>query len=147
VRIGFSVRRAKHQAAKSGAAENQGCKADRFKALALPHLDDAYTLARYLLPLAEDAVQECYLRAFRYFDSFSGSAIKPWLLAILRNVCRGGGLGLSRGVEGIYPRTRAAPMGSDAKQISALRSGASASARAGRRGRGSKRLCPPITRR
>jgi len=23
-------------------------------------------------------VQECYLRAFRYFDTFSGSAIKPW---------------------------------------------------------------------
>jgi RNA polymerase sigma-70 factor (ECF subfamily) len=36
----------------------------------------------------EDAVQECYLRAFRYFDTFSGSAIKPWLFAILRNVCR-----------------------------------------------------------
>jgi RNA polymerase sigma-70 factor, ECF subfamily len=37
---------------------------------------------------ADDAVQECYLRAFRYFDTFRGGAIKPWLLAILRNVCR-----------------------------------------------------------
>ncbi len=64
-------------------------RARRFKALALPHLDDAYTLARYLLPRAdaEDAVQECYLRAWRYFDTFTGTAIKPWLLAILRNVC------------------------------------------------------------
>src|SRR5947208_1339694 len=67
-------------------------KARRFRDAALPHLDDLYTLARYLLhdPAdAEDAVQECYLRALRYFDTFRGSAIKPWLFAILRNVCRG----------------------------------------------------------
>jgi len=37
---------------------------------------------------AEDAVQECCLRAFRHFDTFRGGPIKPWLLAILRNVCR-----------------------------------------------------------
>jgi RNA polymerase sigma-70 factor (ECF subfamily) len=68
-----------------------GDKADRFRALALPHLGDVYTLARYLLrdPAdAEDAAQECYLRAFRHFDTFRGGAAKPWLLAILRNVCR-----------------------------------------------------------
>src|SRR5262249_29962162 len=34
---------------------------------------------------AEDAVQECYLRALRHFDTFRGPAIKPWLFAILRN--------------------------------------------------------------
>src|ERR1700688_768049 len=70
---------------------SDGGKAERFKALALPHLDDVYTLARYLLRSAsdaDDAVQECYLRAFRHFDSFRGTVIKPWLLAILRNVCR-----------------------------------------------------------
>jgi RNA polymerase sigma-70 factor, ECF subfamily len=89
LRIGFSARRAGRDAAANGAEEDQEDKARRFKALALPHLDDVYTLARYLLPGAdaEDAAQECYLRAWRYFDSFSGSAIKPWLLAILRNVC------------------------------------------------------------
>jgi RNA polymerase sigma-70 factor (ECF subfamily) len=67
-------------------------KARRFRDAALPHLDDVYTLARYLLhdtADAEDAVQECYLRALRYFETFRGSAIKPWLFAILRNVCRG----------------------------------------------------------
>jgi RNA polymerase sigma-70 factor (ECF subfamily) len=66
-------------------------KAQRFRDAALPHLDDVYALARYLLrnPAdAEDAAQECYLRAYRHFDTFHGSAIKPWLLAILRNVCR-----------------------------------------------------------
>jgi RNA polymerase sigma-70 factor, ECF subfamily len=66
-------------------------RARRFRDAAIPHFDDVYTLARYLLrnPTdAEDAVQECYLRAFQHFDSFQGLAIKPWLMAILRNVCR-----------------------------------------------------------
>src|SRR6478752_6233449 len=67
-------------------------KARRFRDAALPHLDDVYTLARYLLrdgANADDAVQECYLRALRYFDTHHGPAMKPWLFAILRNICRG----------------------------------------------------------
>jgi RNA polymerase sigma-70 factor (ECF subfamily) len=66
-------------------------KARRFRDAALPHLDAVYTLARYLMRSpadAEDAVQECYLRALRHFDGFRGTEIKPWLMAILRNVCR-----------------------------------------------------------
>jgi RNA polymerase sigma factor (sigma-70 family) len=62
----------------------------RFRDAALPHLDDVYTLARYLMGNtadADDAVQECYVRALRHFDSYRGPAMKPWLLAILRNVC------------------------------------------------------------
>ncbi len=65
-------------------------RAQRFRDAALPHLDDVFTLARYLMRNAadaEDAVQECYLRALRHFDSYRGPAMKPWLLAILRNVC------------------------------------------------------------
>ena len=65
-------------------------KARRFREAALPHLDDVYTLARYLLRNsadAEDAVQDCYLRALKHFDSYRGPAMKPWLFAILRNVC------------------------------------------------------------
>jgi RNA polymerase sigma-70 factor (ECF subfamily) len=65
-------------------------KARRFREAALPHLDDVYTLARYLLrdpSDAEDAVQDCYLRALKHFDGFRGPDIKPWLFAILRNVC------------------------------------------------------------
>jgi RNA polymerase sigma-70 factor (ECF subfamily) len=67
-------------------------KARRFRDAALPHLDGVYTLARYLLHNstdADDAVQECYLRALRHFDTFRGPEIKPWLFAILRNICRG----------------------------------------------------------
>jgi RNA polymerase sigma factor (sigma-70 family) len=73
------------------AAYGEADKARRFRDAALPHLDGVYTLARYLLrdpSDAEDAVQECYLRALKHFDSYRGPAIKPWLFAILRNVCR-----------------------------------------------------------
>jgi RNA polymerase sigma-70 factor (ECF subfamily) len=65
-------------------------RARRFRDAAMPYLDDVYALARYLMrnPAdAEDAVQECYLRALRHFDSYRGPAMKPWLLAILKNVC------------------------------------------------------------
>lgn len=74
-----------------GASRDDPEKARRFRDAALPYLDDVYTLARYLLrdaADAEDAVQECYLRALKHFDSYRGPAMKPWLLAILRNVCR-----------------------------------------------------------
>jgi RNA polymerase sigma-70 factor, ECF subfamily len=63
----------------------------RFRDVALPHLDAVYTLARYLLRNpsdAEDAVQECYMRALRHFDTLRNQDVKPWLFAILRNVCR-----------------------------------------------------------
>ena len=65
-------------------------RARRFRAVALPLLDGAYTLARFLMRNqadAEDAVQECYVRALRHFDDRRGTAIKPWLFTILRNVC------------------------------------------------------------
>jgi RNA polymerase sigma-70 factor, ECF subfamily len=70
--------------------DNDPEQARRFRELALPYLDDVYTLARYLLrdaADADDAVQECYLRALRHFHTYQGPAIKPWLFAILRNVC------------------------------------------------------------
>ena len=72
-------------------ANDDAEKARRFRDAALPYLDDVYTLARHLLRDAgdaEDAVQECYLRALKHFDSYRGPAMKPWLFAILRNVCR-----------------------------------------------------------
>jgi RNA polymerase sigma-70 factor (ECF subfamily) len=74
----------------AGDARDEHDRARRFRDAALPHLDDVFTLARYLMRNAtdaEDAVQECYLRALRHFDSYRGPAMKPWLLTILRNVC------------------------------------------------------------
>ncbi|MEZ0604504.1 RNA polymerase sigma factor [Paraburkholderia sp. IW21] len=59
----------------------------RFQQLALPHLDAAYNLARWLSGNANDAddvVQEAFMRAFRFFDTFRGDSARPWLLAIVR---------------------------------------------------------------
>jgi RNA polymerase sigma-70 factor, ECF subfamily len=78
------------QATMAEDADADHDRARRFRDAALPYLDDVYTLARYLMRNAadaEDAVQECYLRALRHFDSYRGPAMKPWLLTILRNVC------------------------------------------------------------
>ena len=82
-----------------GVIDDSDDKPERFKALALPYLDDVYTLARYLMRNAsdaDDAVQESFLRAFRHFDTFRGGPIKPWLLAILRNVCHAAYAGNAR---------------------------------------------------
>ena len=63
----------------------------RFEAVMLPHLDAAYTLARYLTRNAhdaEDVVQDACLRALTYFDGFrgeEGTSARAWLLAIVRN--------------------------------------------------------------
>ena len=60
----------------------------RFERTVLPHLDDAYTLARYLVRDqhdAQDVVQEAALRAVRYFGGYSGGDARSWLLAIVRN--------------------------------------------------------------
>jgi RNA polymerase sigma-70 factor (ECF subfamily) len=64
---------------------------ERFETLILPHLDDAYTLARYLLRDehdAQDAVQDAALRAFRFFAGFRDGDARAWFLAIVRNCCR-----------------------------------------------------------
>ncbi len=62
----------------------------RFETVALPHLDDAYSLARWMTRNdvdAADVVQEAYLRAFRYFDSYRDGDAKSWLLQIVRRTC------------------------------------------------------------
>jgi len=59
-----------------------------FEGAILPHLDAAFSLARFLLRNdqdAEDAVQDASLRAFRFFDSFRGQNSRAWFLRIVRN--------------------------------------------------------------
>lgn len=61
-----------------------------FEQTMLPHLNAAHNLARWLTRNphdAEDVVQEAYLRAFRFFDSFRGGDGRAWLLAVVRNTC------------------------------------------------------------
>jgi RNA polymerase sigma factor (sigma-70 family) len=62
----------------------------RFENQMLPLMPEAYNLARWFMknePDARDAVQDAYLKAFRYFESFHGDSGRAWLLRIVRNVC------------------------------------------------------------
>lgn len=62
---------------------------DEFERVALPHLQALFNLGLKLTHdsrEAEDLVQETYLRAYRFFDSYEpGTQIKAWLFRILRN--------------------------------------------------------------
>ncbi|WP_323118797.1 RNA polymerase sigma factor [Burkholderia alba] len=71
-----------------GATGDAAVRSLRFQQLALPHLDAAYNLARWLCGNASDAediVQEACMRAFRFFDSFHGDSARAWLLTIVRH--------------------------------------------------------------
>lgn len=60
----------------------------QFEDLFLPHLNAAYSLARFIArdpSAADDIVQESFLRAFRSFGKYRGGDAKSWLLAIVRN--------------------------------------------------------------
>lgn len=63
---------------------------ERFRALASAELPRLYRLARRLVrDEAEDAVQDCLLRAYRSFSQLKdGNAGPRWLTAILVNCCR-----------------------------------------------------------
>src|SRR5271165_1591361 len=59
-----------------------------FARIALPHLDSAYNLARWLVrdpAVAEDVVQDAMVRALSYFASFRGDNARAWLLQIVRS--------------------------------------------------------------
>ncbi len=58
-----------------------------FEQVAVPHLDAAYNLARWLVrdpALAEDVVQDAMVRALTYFRSYRGDGARAWLLRIVR---------------------------------------------------------------
>lgn len=73
---------------KRGPSAAEQARAQRFEQVVLPHLDAAYNLARWLTRdghNAQDVVQEAYLRAYKFFDSFHGDQARAWLLKIVRN--------------------------------------------------------------
>lgn len=88
----------------------------RFEALALPHLDAAYSLARWLTRSsaeADDVVQDAMLRAFRAFDGFRGESVRPWLLAIVRNCWRTRAADVQRRGQTPLPSDDERPIASD----------------------------------
>lgn len=60
-----------------------------FEEIAMAYVDSLYNMAVRLVfnkEEAEDLVQETYLKAYRFFDTFQkGTNIKAWLFKILRN--------------------------------------------------------------
>src|SRR5207244_11298615 len=59
-----------------------------FKTVVLPHLVDAYTMARWITGNradAEDVVQDACLRAFRAIRNFDGGSTRAWVLTIVRH--------------------------------------------------------------
>lgn len=69
-------------------ADDALARAERFRALVLPHLDAAYNLARWLSGNAGDAddvVQDACMRALRFVDGCRGDNARPWLLTIVRH--------------------------------------------------------------
>ncbi len=88
-----------------------------FEALALPHMDAAYNLARWLARSpadADDIVQDAMLRAFRAFDGFRGENIRPWLLAIVRNCWRNRAADANRRGHTVLPAEDDRPLVSNA---------------------------------
>jgi RNA polymerase sigma-70 factor, ECF subfamily len=73
-----------------GSKSGQKRRQERFKALTLPHLDVLLGIARRRMndtALAEDLVQDTYLRAWEAFDSLVDEAqVRGWLVRILQRV-------------------------------------------------------------
>jgi RNA polymerase sigma factor (sigma-70 family) len=78
-------------AGKQSAAANRVSSGDddtNFRRVVLPHLGDAYSLARWITGNradAEDVVQDACLRAFRGIGNFSNGNARAWVLTIVRN--------------------------------------------------------------
>jgi RNA polymerase sigma-70 factor (ECF subfamily) len=76
--------------AEPAPAVGTATESERFRALAAAELPKLYAIARRLVGEdAEDAVQDCLLKAFRRYGSISDPSAGPaWLVAILVNCCR-----------------------------------------------------------
>jgi len=66
-------------------------QASCFNCVIETHQTQAYNLARRMLndwALAEDAVQDSFVSAYRAFNRFRGENLKAWVLRIVSNTCR-----------------------------------------------------------
>jgi RNA polymerase sigma factor (sigma-70 family) len=73
-----------------GISQTRSCSKNaerRFAAVVLPHLADAYTLARWLTNNhadSQDVVQDACVRALRGIGNFAGGDARSWVLTIVR---------------------------------------------------------------
>jgi RNA polymerase sigma-70 factor (ECF subfamily) len=76
---------------------------EEFRSLARRELPRLYSVARRLIgEEAEDAVQDCLLKAFQHYDRLERPAAAPaWLMKILVNCCRDRGRARARQPEEI----------------------------------------------
>ena len=71
-----------------GPGSSQAERSRYFEKAIWPHMAFAYNFARWILHNhhdAEDVVQESFVKAFRAAETFRGTDVRPWLLAIVRN--------------------------------------------------------------
>jgi RNA polymerase sigma factor (sigma-70 family) len=83
-----SVRPAAIEPAKGGGGVSGDDDKARFASVVLPHLADAFALARWITgdrADAEDVVQDACVRAFRGIGGFSGGNARAWVLTIVRH--------------------------------------------------------------
>jgi RNA polymerase sigma factor (sigma-70 family) len=84
----FQNRSCLHDSVTPGTHVTTDTARSRFAEIVLPHLDDAYTLARWMTgsaPDAEDVVQDACVRALRALDTTVVEQPRAWLLTIVRN--------------------------------------------------------------
>ena len=81
--------------------DNAADQAERFRTLAREQLPRLYSIARRLVGVdAEDAVQDCLLKAFQGFHQLHETAAgSAWLTRILINCCRDRGRAVGRSVQ------------------------------------------------
>jgi RNA polymerase sigma-70 factor (ECF subfamily) len=89
-----------HTIRRPGLAEEMDadCEAGGFRELARDQLPRLYSIARRLVgDDAEDAVQECLLKAYRRYGQLRSADAGPaWLVSILVNCCRDSGRARAR---------------------------------------------------
>ncbi len=71
--------------------KDQSGQANCFNCVIETYQTQAYNLARRMLDdwaLAEDAVQESFVSAYRAFNRFRGENLTAWVLRIVSNTCR-----------------------------------------------------------
>ena len=71
--------------------QDRSGKTDCFNCIIDTHQTRAFNLARRMLDdwsLAEDAVQESLVSAYRAYPQFMGDNLSAWLMCIVANTCR-----------------------------------------------------------